>query len=204
MTWTATVLFGVLAAVLAGSIAWQFVPVDERDDAQPSAPSQASASVPGPAVPAGRPAELAASILARPLLSPGRRPPTAPRAATPVTELPRLTGIIISPDGRSAIFAGRPRALVIPEGGQVGEYTVRQIAPGLVTLNGPVGLVALQPSFDAARPSRATVSQPLVAVPSDVSAAGQDTPSAGPFERQTAPSGLDILRNLARPPASIR
>lgn len=204
MTWTATVLFGVLAAALAGSIAWQFVPVDERDEVQPSAPSQVLALVPGPAAPAGRPAELAASILARPLLSPGRRPPAAARAATPATELPRLTGIIISPDGSSAIFAGRPRALVVPEGGRVGEYTVRQIAPGLVTLNGPVGLVALRPSFDAARPGRATVGQPLVAVPGDTSTVGQDTPSTVPFERQTAPSGLDILRNLARPPASIR
>lgn len=206
MTWTATVLFSVLAAALAGSIAWQLVPGDVSDEAQPRAASTAPAAVPGPTVPSGRAADLAATILARPLMSPGRRPPAAVRAATPATELPRLTGIIISPDGRSAIFAGKPRALVIPEGGQVGDYTVRQIAPGLVTLNGPVGLVALRPSFDAAaRPATtATVGLPLVPASGDVSAGGQDTPSAIPFERQQAPSGLDILRNLARPPASVR
>ena len=37
-----------------------------------------------------------------------------------------------------------PRALVIPEGGRIGEYTVRQIAPGMVTLNGPAGPVGRQ------------------------------------------------------------
>ena len=206
MTWTATVLFSVLAAALGGSIAWQFVPVGVREETQPRAPNQAPVNAPGPAAPSGRSADLAAAILARPLLSPSRRPPSAARAPTPANELPRLTGIIISPGGRSAIFAGKPRALVIPEGGRVGDYIVQQIVPGIVTLNGPLGLVALQPSFDAAR-AATPVAQglPLVpGLPGDITAGVPDLPSAVPFERQTAPSGLDIVRNLGRLPAPVR
>lgn len=200
----ATVLFGVLAAALAGSIAWQFMRVQVADEVQPRVPVQASAGSPGPAVPSEQSADLAATILARPLMTPTRRPRPPAQVSTPATELPRLTGIIISPDGRSAIFAGKPRMLVIPEGGRVGEYTVQQIAPGLVTLNGPVGLVALRPSFDATRPaSPVPVGLPLVPALGDP-AAVQDAPGALPFDRQTAPSGLDILRNLTRPPAPIR
>ena len=206
MTWPATVLFSLLAAALAGSIAWQFMPAQVADEAQPRVPVQASAGLPGPAVLPGQPADLAATLLARPLMTPTRRPrPPPAQASTPATGLPRLTGVIISPDGRSAIFAGRPRALVIPEGGQVGEYTVQQITPGLVTLNGPAGPVALRPSFDAARPAAPVLlGLPLAPEPPGDAAAAQDAPSALPFERQTTPSGLDILRNLNRPPASIR
>ena len=137
-------------------------------------------------------------------MSPTRRPPAAARVQTSEAELPRLTGIIISPDGRSAIFAGKPRALVVPEGGRIGEYTVRQIAPGMVTVNGPAGPVGLRPSFDAAR-SAAPVPVGLPLAPASGDAAGvPDVPAGVPFERQSAPSGLDILRNLARPPGPPR
>lgn len=207
MTRTATALFGLLAAALAGSIVWQYGPTEIADET-PLAPRQASTGPSSRPVASGRAAELTATILARPLMSPTRRPPPPARVSTPETDLPRLTGIIISPDGRSALFAGKPRALVVPEGGRVGDYTVQQIAPGMVTLNGPVGLVALRPSFDANRPAVATLvpsGLPLLpALAGDPADALPDAPGALPFERQSAPSGLDIVRNLARPPAPAR
>jgi general secretion pathway protein N len=93
-------------------------------------------------------------ILARPLFSKNRRPtPVVARAGgdTVLASLPRLTGVLVGPFGRSAIFAsdsgGKP--MVIVEGGTLGPYTVQAIEPGRVTVAGPEGVRQLQPSFDA-------------------------------------------------------
>jgi len=91
-----------------------------------------------------------AVILARPLFSRDRRPADAPAAPNATPEnLPRLTGVAVSPAGRHAIFAatagGKP--LVASLGDHVAGYTVQAIEPGVVTILGPNGPRLLQPLF---------------------------------------------------------
>lgn len=92
-----------------------------------------------------------ATILARPLFSRNRRPSAERVAEANATEgLPRLTGIAVSPAGRSAIFAGSPggKPIVVGEGGSVGAYTVRSIRPDQVQVEGPGGTRTVAPAFD--------------------------------------------------------
>ena len=74
--------------------------------------------------------------------------------------LPRLTGIMIGPFGRSAIFAsdgGKP--IVVAEGGHIGRWIVRLIKVGEVQVVGPDGARSLRPSFQS---SPSSVAQPVV------------------------------------------
>jgi hypothetical protein len=91
--------------------------------------------------------EALATILARPLFNPGRR--AAPGAANsgPAAVLPRLSGIVIDASGRSAIFAPADgtKSLVVREGSALGEWSVRSIDHGTVTLVGPVGSRVVHP-----------------------------------------------------------
>jgi general secretion pathway protein N len=92
-----------------------------------------------------------AALLARPLFNPDRRPiGQAPSAASADAGLPRLTGIMITPNSRSAIFApaGGGRPTVVVEGGNVGDYVVRAISLGQVVLAGPDGSHRLKPTLD--------------------------------------------------------
>jgi hypothetical protein len=96
-----------------------------------------------------------ATVLARPLFSRDRKPtppeakPGAPRT---LAALPRLTGVIVGPFGRTAIFAGTDggKAIVAGEGAAVGQYTVQSIQPGGVTVTGPLGEQMVALSGDAA------------------------------------------------------
>jgi hypothetical protein len=94
----------------------------------------------------------AATILARPLFSASRRPPHV-AAGTPDEAAPdeaRLAGIMISRFGRRAIFApsGGGKPLVLGEGAEVNESTIRSIEPDQVVLaSGTV----LRPAFDKNR-----------------------------------------------------
>ena len=85
-----------------------------------------------------------ATALERPLFSRDRRPtPVEAKAGGPVasTTLPRLTGVIVGPFGRTAIFAGTDggKPLSVGEGKTIGPYTIEAIAPGGVTVTGPEG-----------------------------------------------------------------
>lgn len=84
-------------------------------------------------------------LLARPLFSPGRRPPANAGGAT-LAGLPRLTGVLVAPSGRHAIFAG---GVVLAEGARIGRYRVRRIEAGQVTLSGPDGPHVVRPQFAA-------------------------------------------------------
>lgn len=107
-----------------------------------------------PAIP-GRPAvgpdALAAIVLARPLMDPGRRPLAGPavQGDAPPGEgsgLPRLSGVIIAPEGNRGIFspaAGKP--LILAEGDRIGRYTIKTISPNLVILSGSEGEQLLRP-----------------------------------------------------------
>ncbi len=96
-----------------------------------------------------------ADILARPLIYPGRRAPSPAVAAAvqaPPEPVPRLTGVIIGPAGRSALFvsAQGARSVVVQEGGHVGPYVIRAIRSNEVVLEGPDGTRSLHPAYDGA------------------------------------------------------
>lgn len=199
----------LLAASLGAVIAWEIAA--SRDDV-PAAPPPSRTTSPNlpatpPVMPTGveRSAGWVATTLARPLFRPDRRPPAAtPSGPAPAEEaLPRLTGIMVSGDGRSAIFAGSPQPIVLREGGRLGGFTVHLIESGQVTLLGPDGLREVRPSFDPNKttPTAQPSPQPLPgALPSPPGAnPGLRDPAndAIPFGQKPAPSGLDIIRNQA-------
>jgi hypothetical protein len=100
-------------------------------------------------------ASVAASVIARPLFTPGRRlagePVKSAGSAAGQDGLPRLTGIIVGPSGAWAIFAGADgKSRAASEGDSLGAFTVRSIDPGQVTLSGPEGERVLRPAFVSA------------------------------------------------------
>ncbi len=156
----AILLLGVANLALAGIVAWELA-----TDATPDAPPLAVVA-PGLELAAGTIADEAsneramATILARPVFSPTRRPPAETVAPTPAPErgpaaLPRLTAVLVGPFGGRAIFAatdgGKP--LVVEAGDRVGEFRVQSIETGQVTLIGPEGVRQLRPRFASAEPA---------------------------------------------------
>lgn len=101
--------------------------------------------------------EWVSSILGRPLFSPDRRPSSAAAAVAGLPGLPRLSGIMFGPFGRSAIFApDGAKPVVAQEGARVAGYTVKAIEATQVRLIGPNGSIVLYPTFAAAAASRVT------------------------------------------------
>jgi hypothetical protein len=94
------------------------------------------------------PAVLAASILARPLFSPTRRPAPSGERPNRRQVVPRLSGVVVYGAKRLAIFAGpRGKPMVAVEGERVGGWVVRLIQPDRVTLVGPGGARRMRPMF---------------------------------------------------------
>src|SRR5919202_1181988 len=69
-----------------------------------------------------------ATELARPLFSPKRRPGSIAANDT-AKDLTRLTGVLVSPAGKNAIFAGSAggKPIVIGEGERIGGYVISSI-----------------------------------------------------------------------------
>jgi hypothetical protein len=142
-------------------------------------------------VPAGQPTSVdaasdrlqkwAATILARPLFNPDRRP-VAPTAAgqDAAAGLPRLSGIMITQAGRRAIFAatGAGKPQVVGEGGTVGGNLVQSITLDQVVLIGPDGRHSVHLTFDGQLPATA-IAPPVPA--------GQDTAQAATPQAPTPP-----------------
>lgn len=154
----ALVLAGVLAAEL-----WQAPAVPSLPAPVSQAPAQPGAA-PVPTVERTR--DSAATLLARPLFTPGRRPPRD--AAEAVAEassadLPRLAGVLVNGASRRAILVPAPgsKPTVVPEGAQVGAFAVERIEPGQVTLVGPAGTRVLRPTFDPLPPVAKPVAGPV-------------------------------------------
>ena len=197
-----------LAAVFSAAIGWQLVvPSGDVPAAPPRATQATTASLP-PAPPAAAAAQTtawAATTLARPLFRPDRRP-AVPGASSPAAAeepLPRLTGIMVTAEGRSAIFAGKPQPVVLREGGRLGTFTVHTIEAGLVTLRGPDGQRELRPSFDGTQAAQ-TLPVSLPPLPGAVPPPTGSPPGLPdgakdviPFGQKPVPSGLDIIRNQA-------
>ena len=108
------------------------------------------------------------TVLARPLFSVSRKPAKPDAAATIAgAGMPRLAGILVTPQGRRAIFApeagGKP--LVVAEGGNVDDVKIVSIRPDRVIL---ASGATLQPAYDKLRiPSAqpALTPQPFVPQP---------------------------------------
>jgi hypothetical protein len=101
---------------------------------------------------------LVGTILARPLFAPSRRLPAGATAAG--EGLPRLAGVIIGPDIRSAIFAPvNGSSFVINEGGRTGAYEVDSIGPDEVVISGPDGERRLHIDFAKPLPIKPQIIQ---------------------------------------------
>ena len=128
-----------------------------RDTIEPLSSHTATLPTSVTATVTDRSGEWEATILGRPLFSPDRRPSATATAMAGHPGLPRLTGIMVGPFGRSAIFAADgAKPIVVPEGARVAEYTVKVIEPTQVRLSGPNGNLVLYPSFTAASANRVT------------------------------------------------
>ena len=100
---------------------------------------------------------LAKRLLARPLFSPDRHPPSEPVPVlpSPASPLPRLAGVIVTPAGRRAIFAapdGKPAAL--QEGDRLNGFTIQSIHPGQVSLRRTNDVRLVIPTYDRAAPAQ--------------------------------------------------
>jgi general secretion pathway protein N len=179
-------LLGLLASALSAVILLDLDPAGKMEANLPQAAPRRVALAPSPTPGGGGPgrtAEWAATVLARPLFNPDRRPLAPGSAAAPAasTALPRLTGTLVTSAGRSAIFASSPAPLVVQEGGRVGGYTVMRIEPGQVLVTGPGGARTVNPGFDPNRPAAPVAARPPLPAAGALagSVAGQGPPGLG-------------------------
>jgi general secretion pathway protein N len=149
----------LLGAACAGAVALATQPAP-NDTVEPKAGSGAGQPAAAPPAAADSAVDKAgrweSAVLARPLFNPDRRPVgQATAAAGEDAGLPRLSGIMITPDGKSAIFApaGGGKPAVVAEGGSLGGYVVRTISLDEVVLAGPDGSHSLTPTLDHVDPA---------------------------------------------------
>jgi hypothetical protein len=149
--------FAAAAAALLAIIVAEWLPSADAPPPRPAvlAPHQAARDAAAtPDAPERDVGGWADTIVARPLFTIGRRPPRAKGGASNVAaaDLPRLSGIMITPSGRRAIFmpeGGKP--LVLAEGATLQDGTIRSIAADSVTVQSTRGDLVLRPSFDRNR-----------------------------------------------------
>ena len=144
-----------------------------------------------------------ATSLARPLFSPSRRPPETVKSegpADPELSDVRLTGIVIEPDRRLAIFAvagAKPRTLLLGEA--LNGWKIDSISPEEVALSGPGGTRTLQPEGDATLVRQAR----LPAAPAQPPPAAPPGQAPAPPQAGVAPPGRPQPQ-AAVPPAPAR
>ncbi len=105
-------------------------------------------------------------LLSRPLFDPSRRPPAAPaQDATAPVEIPRLSGIMITPTEKIAVFSpamGAP--IIVSQNSRFGPFTVLAISGENVTIKGPGGVTVVRWDFsDRGTPGIATAKSTLAA-----------------------------------------
>ncbi len=102
------------------------------------------------------------AILARPLFRPDRKPLTAAPAMV-AAALPRLTAIVMTAAGASAIFDGDDgKPVIVVTGGNVAGYKIQSISPDRVELAGPDGRTVLRPQFASPAAAAAAGTTPIV------------------------------------------
>ena len=175
MTRLAILILAFVGLALGGVIALESAP----GPLSGAAPRAAEVLHPGPIAPqAGdmrRVQGWVDTILDRPLFSPSRRPPpTVAGSGTSDPGFPRLTGIVILPQQREAIFAvpGKTHPVVVREGSRLNGVLIKSIDPGSVVVVDAAGARIIRPSFAtgtktaAAAPASVTVDLPAVPAPS--------------------------------------
>jgi hypothetical protein len=152
-------VLGLVMAGLAGVIALELRSGEPASPALPAIPARQDRNAAPAAVHAAPGNNVLArvhTILARPLFTPSRRPDEQATGAGASAGLTRLTGIVVSEDGKAAIFAptagGKP--LIVREGDRIGPYVVSAISAGALTVIGPDGQRVLHPAFDPNPPAR--------------------------------------------------
>lgn len=181
----------VLVLSLAGSTLFGALLLLEWDSGQPSTESPVVIASPRPAETTPRRIqdphvdELVATTLSRPLFSSTRRPrdrAVASQAGDPEFQL-RLSGIVIEPERRIAIFAKTgAKPLVRSEGETLDEWRLDSITPREVTLTGPTGSTTLEPKTDP-----------------NITRPAPPQPQAQPQAQAQAQAGRPAV-NLPRPP----
>jgi len=89
-------------------------------------------------------------MLSRPLFDPTRRPSAPTVDPTAPVEIPRLSGIMITPAEKIAVFSpavGPP--IIASQNSRFGSFTVLAIADDSVTLKTPGGVIVLRSDFSA-------------------------------------------------------
>lgn len=124
--------------------------------------------------------QMVETVLARPLFSPSRRPPAF---AVENAAMPRLSGIVLSPAGRVAIFqrASGTRTIVVAPGGTIDGWTVKDIATDAISLARASESVTMQPKFEAG--------------PAAVAATAPAPPKQAPTSRWTQAAASGVLRS---------
>lgn len=194
----------LLACVVAAELSWP----DAGTDAPPP-PRAAAAPAPRAVRPPDATGEWVDALLARPPFAVDRRPVAGAAVATgPAAPLPRLAGILVNGNERSALFATEGgRAVVAREGAKLGVFAVRTIHADGVLVDGPDGPRTLRPSFaklDSTVPPPPT-SPAMPWMRARMGAQNSDgspvqlppLPSTDtiPFNQMTAPSGAPLFGN---------
>lgn len=191
------------SAVFGALLLTELIPAAEQPVIVASPPR---AEAPAPPA-AQRPAveQLVQTALAQPLFNPTRRPPDTgggPRAAEPELLNVRLTGIVLEPERRLAIFAvpgSKPQSR--SEGETINDWRVESIGPSQVSLSGAAGTMVLEPKFDPTLVRTQPVAaapppNPLFPVPP-----GTKPPPATPATQQPVlPRPVAQQPGLPRPP----
>jgi hypothetical protein len=137
----------VLACLLALLLLYELLPA-RGGGALPAIPDRRIAATADDT--AARAAGWAALILARPLFRADRRPLAVLTTGAGDETPPRLSAIVITATGSSAIFINADgSASVLAAGGHDGAFEVRAITPDSVRLDGPAGGLTLHPQFAA-------------------------------------------------------
>jgi hypothetical protein len=104
-------------------------------------------------------------MLSRPLFDPTRRPPAAPAQvpAAPM-EIPRLSGIMVTPTEKIAVFSPATGApIVVNQNSRFGPFTVLAISGDSVTIKTPSGVSVLGWEFGAREKPETTPRSTLLA-----------------------------------------
>jgi hypothetical protein len=146
--------------------------------------------------------EQLAITLAQPLFSSTRRPPqnAVGNAGADLADA-RLTGIVVEPAHRIAIFAVTgAKPLRLTEGEAVSGWRIESITPREVALSGPGGTKTLEPKPDptlgspapGSTPAPAVAGRPVVAPPAAATAAAR--PGVLPLAGQPPPRPRRVER----------
>jgi hypothetical protein len=131
-------------------------------------------------------------ILARPLFEPSRRPPpTAAGSGTTGPGFPRLTGIVILPQQREAIFAapGKTQPIVVTAGSRLNGVLIKSIESGSVVVVDGAGTRIIRPSFAT---GGASAPSPSASVMVDLPPVPVSSPHASPFASIRGLSGRPL------------